>query len=47
MTIFDIMPTWLVYLLWGVMILIPAAIAIGIIILIVLAIKALIKYLKR
>lgn len=47
MTIFDIMPTWLVYVLTGIAVLIPTAIAVGIIVLIILAIKALVRYLKK
>ena len=47
MTIFDIMPSWLAYALATIITLIPLAIGIGIILLIVLGIKALVKYLKK
>ena len=47
MTIFDIMPTLVAFLLWVLIILIPIATGIGIVVLVILAIKALRKYLQQ
>jgi len=47
MTIFDVMPTWVVYVLTGIILLIPVIVIGGVITLIILLIKYLYKKTKE